>query len=120
MTSGKNFATLGLLLVLLSTAAGKLLIPMDLTQTNHLKAYGIAYSVLEKEITVEWLLNYRGGSFLFTDLPSVRQACQLRGVGYETIDGTAVNAVYAEIESKNMDRVRLEKAPKIAVYSPPG
>ena len=117
----KKYVTiLWTLLTLQTVSAQYLLIPMDVTQNDHLKAYGIAYSVLEKEITVEWLLNYRGGSFLFTDLPSVRQACQLRGVSYETIDGTAVNAVYAEIESKNMDRVRLEKAPKIAVYSPPG
>ena len=117
----KKIVSLTIVLLLMkSLSAQYLLIPMDLTQTDHLKAYGIAYSVLEKEITVEWLLNYRGGSFLFTDLPSIKQACQLRGVRYEVMDGAAVNAMYSEIETKNMDRVKLEKASVIAVYSPPG
>jgi len=93
---------------------------MDIKQNDHLKAYGVAYQILEKEITVEWLLNYRGGSFLCTDLESIRQTCQLRGVSFQQIDGVSQNQIYAEIENNNMDKVRLEKAPKIAVYSPPG
>jgi hypothetical protein len=93
---------------------------MDLTQTNHLKAYGIAYWILQKDINVEWLLNYKGGSFLFTDSQSFRDECRLRGVRYEIIDGSRVNQIYAEIEQNNMEKVLLEKAPKIAVYTPPG
>ena len=96
-----------------------LLIPMDMAQSNHLKAYGIAYMILEKEINVEWLLNYRGGSFLCSDFSSIREACQMRGVDYEIIEGVRLNSIYAEIENNNMDKVRLEKAPEIAVYSPP-
>lgn len=107
--------------VLLNTAAAQyLLIPMDLAQTDHLKAYGAAYFVLKKEINVEWLLNYRGGSFLFTDSELYRNECRLRGVKYETIDAVKVNQIYAEIENNNMERVLLEKAPTIAVYSPSG
>ncbi len=107
--------------VLLNTAAAQyLLIPMDLAQTDHLKAYGAAYFVLKKEINVEWLLNFRGGSFLFTDSELYRNECRLRGVKYETIDAVKVNQIYAEIENNNMERVLLEKAPTIAVYSPSG
>ena len=96
-----------------------LLIPMDLSQNDHLKAYGIAYWVLTKGVNVEWLLNYRGGSFLFTDSPVFENECWLRGVSFQQINGGQVNAIYAEIESHNMERVLLEKAPTIAVYSPP-
>ncbi len=96
-----------------------ILIPMDLSQTDHLKAYGIAYWVLKQGINVEWLLNYRGGSFLFTDTKGFRDECTLRGVRYELKNGAQVNKIYAEIENNNMDRVLLEKAPKIAVYTPP-
>jgi hypothetical protein len=96
-----------------------LLIPMDLTQSDHLKAYGIAYWVLKQEINVEWLLNYRGGSFLFTDSERFRNECQLRGVAYETIGPAKVNEVYSTIENNNMEKVMLEKAPEIAIYSPP-
>ncbi|RLD13960.1 asparagine synthetase B [candidate division KSB1 bacterium] len=96
-----------------------ILIPMDLSQTDHLKAYGIAYWVLKQGINVEWLLNYRGGSFLFTDTKGFRDECSLRGVRYELKNAAQVNQIYAEIENNNMDRVLLEKAPKIAVYTPP-
>jgi len=97
-----------------------ILIPMDLSQNDHLKAYGIAYGILKQGINVEWLLNYRGGSFLFTDSPTFQETCRLRGVTFETKSNVQVNAIYAEIENHNMDRVLLEKAPLIAVYSPPG
>jgi len=96
------------------------LIPMDLKQNDHLKAYGIAYWILTQEVNVEWLLNYRGGSFLFTDTELFRNECRLRGVNFEALSGAMVNQVYAEIESNNMERILLEKAPSIAVYSPPG
>ena len=97
-----------------------LLVPMDLSQRDHLKAYGLAYWVLKQEVNVEWLLNFRGGSFLFTDAQKFRDECRLRGVTFESISNVQVNDIYAQIESQNMDRMLLEKAPKIAVYSPPG
>ncbi len=97
-----------------------LLVPMDLTQTNHLKAYGLAYFVLKKDINVEWLLNYRGGSFLFSDSEMFRKELQLRGIRFEQLDATTVSQIYAQIEENNMEKVLLAKAPKIADYSPPG
>ncbi len=99
----------------------KLLIPMDLAQTNHLKAYGIIYWGLKKGITSEWLLNYRGGSFMMDYDELVAAECRIRGVFYEEIDGSAASSIYAEVQSENvnMDVVKLEKAPKIAVYAPP-
>ena len=96
-----------------------MLIPMDLKQSNHLKAYGITYWILKKDVTAEWLLNYRGGSFLFTGSELFENECRLRGVYYEKVNGSGVNQIYAEIENNNMERILLEKAPKIAVYSPP-
>jgi hypothetical protein len=96
-----------------------LLIPMDLAQTDHLKAYGIAYWTLEQGINVEWLLNYRGGSFLTNYFPELEKECLIKGVLYEKLDAAAVNQIYALIEQENMERVLLEKAPKIAVYTPP-
>ena len=92
---------------------------MDLNQSNHLKAYGVTYWILKKDITVEWLLNYRGGSFLFTESELFEKECRLRGVYFEKMNGAMVNQIYAEIENNNMERILLEKAPKIAVYSPP-
>ena len=94
-----------------------LLIPMDLNQTDHLKAYGIAYWILGKETNVEWLLNYRGGSFLIPQFSIFESECLLRGVYYETISSAQVNDVYATIADNNMDKILLEKAPKIAVSS---
>lgn len=95
------------------------LIPMDFAQTDHLKAYGIAYWSLERGVNVEWLLNYRGGSFLMALFPGLESECRIRGVKYEIIDASEMNQIYATIESENMERVLLEKAPKIAVYTPP-
>ncbi len=99
--------------------AQKLLIPMDLEQTDHLKAYGVAYWCLSFGQNVEWLLNYRGGSFLTDDLAQVEQLCTLRGVKYEIIDGGQEAQIKAIIEENNMETVLLEKAPKIAIYAPP-
>ncbi|ESU27057.1 hypothetical protein FLJC2902T_23990 [Flavobacterium limnosediminis JC2902] len=92
------------------------------TQQNHLKAYGITYWALDKQYKVSWLLNYRGGSFLLPDAPEIRKECQIRGVSFEVLsDGTA-NGILEEISSpsQNMETVVLEKAPKIAVYTPKG
>ncbi len=91
-------------------------------QQNHLKAYGITYWALDKQYKVSWLLNYRGGSFLLPDTPEIRKECQIRGVTFEVLsDGTA-NGILDEISSpsQNMETVILEKAPKIAVYTPKG
>lgn len=96
-----------------------MLIPMDLNQSNHLKAYGITYWILEQDVSTEWLLNYRGGSFLFTSNKQFENECHLRGVYFEKLNSGMVNQIYADIESNNMERILLEKAPKIAVYSPP-
>jgi hypothetical protein len=101
--------------------AQKLLIPMDLKQANHLKAYGIAYWALTKGIDVDWLLNYRAGSFMIDGLDNVSAECRVRGVTYEELTGAEASTIYSQIqaEDNNMDVVRLEKAPRIAVYVPP-
>ncbi len=106
-------------LTLAPLAAQKLLIPMDQTQTDHLKAYGVAYRILEQGIDVEWLLNYRGGSFMTTLQPEIERICRLRGVSYETLPAGAEAQIYATIQQNNMEVVLLEKAPKVAVYTPP-
>ncbi|MFX0558279.1 asparagine synthetase B [Maribacter sp. CXY002] len=103
--------------------ASSILIPMDAeTQKNHLKAYGITFWVLSKQQKVQWLLNYRGGSFLLPDGESIRKECQIRGVSFEVISDDQANSILVEISSpaRNQDAVILEKAPKIAVYSPKG
>jgi hypothetical protein len=98
----------------------QLLIPMDQTQSNHLKAYGITYWVLTKEVEVYWLLNYRGGSFMMNNYPEIENELVIRGVSYEVIPDAKSTAILSEIANPelNMDAVKLEKTPKIAVYSP--
>ncbi|MDK9699805.1 MAG: asparagine synthetase B [bacterium] len=93
---------------------------MDVTQRDHLKAYGVAFAVLEKGGIVEWLLNYRGGSFRMEALPEIERYCLLRGVTIEQLNAGASAAIDAKIEQANMEAVRLEKAPKVAVYAPAG
>ncbi len=99
----------------------QLLVPMDESQTNHLKAYGIAYWTLENNVTIEWLLNYRGGSFLMPHLKSLEEELIIRGVRYEVLAEGQVNQIRSQIANPevNMEIVQLEKAPKIAVYTPP-
>jgi hypothetical protein len=99
----------------------KLLIPMDLKQTDHLKAYGVAFWVLQHNGTVDWLLNYRGGSFMLDFSDVVVRECRIRGVLFESASASDASSIYAEVqrEDNNMDVVRLEKVPKIAVYVPP-
>ena len=96
-----------------------ILIPMDNTQTNHLKAYGIAFAGLKEHLVGRWLLNYRGGSFLFPDSESLIALCNIRGVRYENVSSSAVAAILTEIQANNMESIALEKEPKIAVYIPP-
>ncbi|WP_282049808.1 asparagine synthetase B [Maribacter aquivivus] len=109
------------LLLSVQLFASSILIPMDSdTQKNHLKAYGITYWVLAKQQKVQWLLNYRGGSFLLPDGESIRKECQIRGVSFEILSDVQANGILDEISSPsvNQDAVILEKAPRIAVYSP--
>ena len=96
------------------------LIPMDETQKNHLKAYGIVYWTLQNNVEVNWLLNYRGGSFLIEYNPTIKTECEIRGVSYEIIADLKVSAILCEVSADDviMDAVKLEKAPKTAVYSP--
>ncbi len=115
----KFLLSLFLLVIPAQIFATSILIPMDKTQTDHLKAYGIVYKALAKSIKAEWLLNYRGGSFLIDYSPDVTNMCLLAGVKAEQVTSGQVADIYRTIEVENMERVELEKAPKIAVYSPP-
>lgn len=108
------------LLVSGNVLASSLLIPMDNTQRNHLKAYGLTFYALQRDIPVDWLLNYRGGSFLIDYSKEIAGECKVRGVTVETLNDTEVNKLLNQIESPavNMNLVRMERAPRIAVYSP--
>ncbi|MFC1513694.1 asparagine synthetase B [candidate division KSB1 bacterium] len=96
-----------------------ILIPMDLAQTDHLKAYGVAFWTLTKDTDVDWLLNFRGGSFLTEHFEELEKELRLRGVAYQVIRDTDVVAIQNTITENNMELVKLEKAPSIAIYSPP-
>ncbi len=102
--------------------AARILVPMDDSQTNHLKAYGVAFWVLENGVGVEWLLNYRGGSFLLPNIPEIQNECVIRGVAHQVIADVQASQILQEIADPevNMERVKLEVPPKIAVYSPEG
>ena len=108
------------LLFSMAARAASILIPMDEDQKNHLKAYGITFRTLQNGQEADWLLNYRGGSFLMKYEQDIEKECKIRGVSYEVISDTKVNSILTEIAdpSVNMELVKLEKAPKIAVYSP--
>ena len=99
--------------------AESMLIPMDLTQTNHLKAYGLAYEMLTQGVSVEWLLNYRGGAFVARMHREVELSARVRGVSFDVIDAAQLARIKSEIERENMEVVLLEKAPRLAVYTPP-
>lgn len=105
---------------LIPVNAAHLLIPMDRAQSNHLKAYGIAYWVLQFDIEISWLLNYRGGSYLIPYHENFEKECKLRNVSYQVIADAQANAILAEIADmgSNMDEMKLQKVPRIAVYSP--
>ncbi len=110
-----------LLLPLSSFAQSKILIYMDLKQTDHLKAYGITYHALQKGYKADWLLNYRGGSFMIDYSKDIENECLIDGVAYDKLTTAQASEIYAQVQSpdNNMSAVRLEKAPKIAVYVPP-
>lgn len=116
------FLSITCVFIIQNIHAQKLLIPMDLTQTDHLKAYGLTYWALTKNVNTEWLLNYRGGSFLCDPEPFLIAECRIRGVGFEQLTQGQALAIYEEVQSEksNMDVVKLEKPPRIAVYTPPG
>ncbi|MFZ9761165.1 MAG: asparagine synthetase B [Candidatus Kapaibacteriota bacterium] len=105
-----------------SLFAQKVLIPMDLAQTDHLKAYGLTYWALTKNVQTEWLLNYRGGSFLLDAESFLIAECRIRGVSFEQLSSAQAQSIYTEVQSEktNMDVIKLEKPPRIAVYTPPG
>ncbi len=111
-----------LLLFAFSSAvqAMQILIPMDESQKNHLKSYGIAFWLLKQKQEVQWLLNYNGGSFMFQYSQDAERECKIRGVSYETITDAAANAIITQIQdpAANLNAVKLLNAPKIAVYSP--
>ncbi|SDG77772.1 hypothetical protein SAMN04488062_102119 [Flavobacterium omnivorum] len=119
----KKIIGLSIFLSVITAKASFLLVPMDeSTQQNHLKAYGITFWCLEKNYKASWLLNYRGGSFLLPDAMEIRKECQIRGVSFEIISDAEQVLISNEIASpsQNMESVVLEKAPKIAVYTPKG
>ena len=100
-----------------SANAQDILIPMDARQANHLKAYGVAYWVLKKNVPIDWLLNYRNGSFLMESFEELEQELAIRGVYFERLSGAQTAQVIAQVESESSNTavVRLEKPPRIAV-----
>lgn len=106
--------------LILTANANRVLVPMDPAQKNHLKAYGVAYWVLKQDLDVDWLLNYRDGSFMLPYTDAIEKECRIRGVSYELISEAEVGLILNEIAKPdvNMELVKLHKAPKIAVYSP--
>lgn len=119
----KSLIYIFILFLSFTAKASFILLPMDeTTQQNHLKAYGITYWCLSKDYKASWLLNYRGGSFLLPDAEEIRKECQIRGVSFEVLSDSEEASILNEISSpsQNMESVILEKAPKIAVYTPKG
>jgi hypothetical protein len=116
----KYLALFLFLIPTLTSQASYLLIPMDGSQKNHLKAYGIAYYLLKKDLEVDWLLNYRSGSFMVNYFPAIENECVVRGISFEIISDSKANSILTQISSpaENMDVIKMAKAPRIAVYSP--
>jgi len=120
----RRLALGGLLLLLLAAtfpapALARLLVPMDEKQSDHLRAYGLTYWALARGLHGEWLLNYRGGSFLLPDGAEIQNEAVIRGVTFEPVDEAEIARIKAEIADNNMDVVKLETAPRVAVYVPP-
>jgi hypothetical protein len=119
----RSFLVIILVFCSIQMRSSFILIPMDeSTQQNHLKAYGITFWALEQDFKTSWLLNFRGGSFLLPDDSRIRKECQIRGVSFEILSDSQANQILEEISSpsQNMEAVVLEKAPKVAVYTPKG
>jgi hypothetical protein len=117
----KLFLIATFLLISKSIWASFIYVPMnDDNQKNHLKAYGIVYFGLEAGLKSKWLLNYDGGAFLIENNKAIENECKIRGVSYQIISDARAKLILEEISSpsSNQEAVTLEKAPKIAVYSP--
>ncbi len=115
--------TLAIICMFLNTGAwaSELFIPMDAkSQANHLKAYGIAYAAMQQGIKVDWLLNYKGGSFAMENDKGIEELCKQRGVSFEKVNNKQYAAIVKTVTSASFNGqvVKLEKAPKIAVYTP--
>ena len=115
-----NYLKYFLIITLCFLNSNKILIPMDLNQTDHLKAYGLVFWNLQNNREVDWLLNYRGGSFIMDSYESVKSECIVRGIKYESINSNQYSDILSTISDNNMDIALLETVPKIAVYSPSG
>ncbi|HQQ96712.1 MAG TPA: asparagine synthetase B [Cyclobacteriaceae bacterium] len=120
MSPRQLFIVIAFILCTIGARANSLLIVMDGAQLNHLKAYGLAFAVLQKDLEVDWLLNYRGGSFLIDHSPWLESECVVRGVTFERINEGAVNMLLKDIAqpNNNLNIARLSRSPRIAVYSP--
>jgi len=118
---GKSLLIISLCLAIsLTSHSASILIPMDEAQKNHLKAYGLAYYCLQENLSVDWLLNYRGGSFLIEYTSKIVNECNVRNISFELLTDVSTNLILNEIADPhvNMNIVRMERAPKVAVYSP--
>ena len=118
--SAFTFLLLALTLLPILSRAASILIPMDEEQKDHLKSYGIAFWTLKNGAEIDWLLNYRGGSFMMKYDKKIEDECKIRGVSYQVLADAKADQILTEVAdpSVNMDVVKLEKAPKMAVYSP--
>jgi len=119
----KSFFVLFISILLFANSyASSILIPMDNNQRDHLKAYGITYWIIQNGIEANWLLNYRGGSFSMDYNKDIENECIIRGVSYEIISDAELSIIFNRIAlpEVNMDKVKLEKAPRVAVYAPDG
>lgn len=115
-----RYSALALILIAFTvTLNAEILIPMDRSQTDHLKAYGIAFHALTIELDIQWLLNYRGGSWLIPASPEIERLCNVRGVRFERVSPAEIAQIYSVINESNMDTILLEKEPKVAIYTPP-
>ena len=116
----KGITVLLCLVLFFQLRSASILIPMDEAQSNHLKSYGLTYWVLNQNAEIYWLLNYRGGSFMFSHSKAIENECVIRGITYQVLADAQANAILQEIQAPevNMDAVKMEKAPKVAVYSP--
>jgi hypothetical protein len=115
----KKYLLVVICILVFSALNADLLIPMDETQTNHLKAYGVAFYSLSQSSEVQWLLNYRGGSFLMPEYDYLVARCNVAGVRYEIVSSSETAMILQDIQENNMEAIRLEKEPTIAVYAPP-
>ena len=118
-TYNRMYMIIALIIITVASLQADILIPMDSAQTDHLKAYGVAFYALTKDINVQWLLNLRGGSFLIPDSREIENICNIRGVSFERVTSEDIASIYSVINEANMESIMLEREPEIAVYTPP-